>query len=296
MKMFFLKIINKINSTAPVKYVIELCLITALISFLIPFSTDLFNFVIDSNHKFDLRNLYYTPGIFANILPIILVTKKNLLIKDGAAKAIILIFYYIIFLPVFNHGFNNILFIPENTFILKMVALINIIFLILCHVVLFRYSFTDIIKGKRKIKVRDIVTTFSVYITLAMSFGFIYLMIGILSKEPVLYGIDYSKRDLYFYFKHIYFSFITITSVGYGDMYPISFLTQLVVIIEIISGIALLNFTLGITLSSGILNFSAGAEEKNSGRSEGVDEIVGKTMRKTFNSVKKISSLRKRKD
>ncbi|MGL6167532.1 MAG: potassium channel family protein, partial [Fusobacteriaceae bacterium] len=220
---------------------------------------------------------------------------KNLLIKDGPAKAIILIFYYIIFLPVLNHVFKDLIFLPENTFVLKIVAIINIIFLILCHIVLFRYSFTDVIKKKRKVRTKDIIITFSIYVTIALSFGFVYLIIGFMSDVPVLSGIDYEKRGLYFYFKHIYFSFITITSVGYGDIYPLTFLAQLAVMIEVVLGIALLNFTLGITLSSGILNFSTAntEEEKQNNVNEGLDEMVEKTMKKTFRSVKKISGIKK---
>ena len=83
------------------------------------------------------------------------------------------------------------------------------------------------------------------------------------SAEPVFYGIDKKNQGLYFYFQHIYFSFMTMTTVGYGDIYPIKFITQFLAMVETLIGIILLNGILAIILSSGI--FHCIDEENNGG-------------------------------
>ena len=260
----FLKLkIGQLEEQKLIKYVLKILLITLIFSLLLPLISEIIDSVInEEKEKINLQMFYYTPGIFVNILPVILVTKKNLLVRDSPKKAIMLIFYYIVFLPIFEHGIKNIAKVPENLFVLKIITIINIGFLIMCHYVLFKYSFTDILTKKRKILVKDIFITFSIYLTIALSFGYMYSMIGILSKTPALLGIDYSNSGLVYYFKNIYFSFMTLTTVGYGDIVPNIVLTELIVIIEVILGIALLNFTLGITLGSGILNFNSETEEE----------------------------------
>ena len=78
--------------------------------------------------------------------------------------------------------------------------------------------------------------------------------------------------SVYFYFKHIYFSFVTLTTLGYGDIYPLKFLGQFFVIIEALTGIFLLNFSLGITLSSGILSFQINQKD-NEDKTKKADDL-----------------------
>ncbi|WP_297488600.1 ion channel [uncultured Cetobacterium sp.] len=42
--------------------------------------------------------------------------------------------------------------------------------------------------------------------------------------------------------------------MGYGDVYPLTFIGQFLVLIEIITGIMLTNVILGLIIGSGILN------------------------------------------
>ncbi|MCJ8343853.1 MAG: potassium channel family protein, partial [Cetobacterium sp.] len=54
--------------------------------------------------------------------------------------------------------------------------------------------------------------------------------------------------------QHIYFSFITISGIGYGDIVPNSTIIRFLVIIEYLFGFIITNVILALTLSSGIFN------------------------------------------
>ncbi|MGL4403182.1 MAG: potassium channel family protein [Fusobacteriaceae bacterium] len=232
--------------------------VSLFLSFFIPTMTNIFANFSELEKWFYLGNYKHSPLLFLSLIPIIITIKKNIIFKDGPLKALTLIFYYIIFIPVLNYIFSGNMQTAEKSegIIIKIISILNIILLFWSHVVLFKYSFVDIMKKRRKIKSSDIVITFLIYVTLAISFGFVYFLITVSSAQPAFRGMESTDNNLYLYFQHIYFSFITITTVGYGDISPIKFITQLITMVEVITGIALLNFSLGITLSSGILNFS----------------------------------------
>lgn len=231
----------------------------------IPTVTSVFSNLSEPEKWFYLENYKHSPILSLSLVPIILTLKKDIFFKDGPLKALALIFYYIILIPLLNYILSGSMDRADRHegIVVGIINILNIILLFWSHVVLFKYSFTDIIKKRRRIKSSDIVITFLIYITLAISFGFIYFLITITSNEPAFRGIDPTGNKLHLYFQHIYFSFITITTVGYGDISPAKFITQLITMIEVITGIALLNFSLGITLSSGILNFNPEDENKN---------------------------------
>lgn len=238
--------------------------IALFLSLFIPTITHLFSNLGSFRNWFYIGNYKHSPLLFLSLIPLILTVKKDMFFKDGPVKALTLIFYYIIFIPLLNYLFSGSMNTVDKNegIVIGIINILNIILLFWSHVVLFKYSFTDIVQKKRRIKSSDIFITFLTYITLAISFGFVYFLITISSNEPAFTGIERTDNSLYFYFQHIYFSFITITTVGYGDISPASFITQFIAMIEIITGIALLNFSLGITLSSGILNFTETEELK----------------------------------
>ena len=114
--------------------------------------------------------------------------------------------------------------------------------------------------------------TLMTYITLGISFGALYSVINIYYDGQAFHGMEGVNTTLYFYFKHIYFSFVTLTTLGYGDIYPLKFLGQFFVIIEALTGIFLLNFSLGITLSSGILSFQINQKD-NEDKTKKADDL-----------------------
>lgn len=120
---------------------------------------------------------------------------------------------------------------------------------------LLKYVFTDFFKRKRQIVPNDITIIITTYITLAISFGLVYTIISFFSDDIAFNNIPKTLEEFEFYFRHIYFSFITITTIGYGDIYPLTTIGQFLVMIEVITGMILTNVILGLVIGSGIFNF-----------------------------------------
>lgn len=192
--------------------------------------------------------------IFFSILPLVFLKQKNFIFKDGPLKATALVFYYLILVPIINFSLN----INENESSLKyffyFLSFINILLLIACHIIILKYVFADFFRRRRKVVPKDVVVVITTYITIAISFGLLYTVLSLFSSTPVFNGITQDLSQIEFYFKHIYFSFITITTVGYGDVYPLTMLAQFLVVVEIITGIVLTNVILGLVIGSGILS------------------------------------------
>lgn len=192
--------------------------------------------------------------IFFSILPLVFLKQKNFIFKDGPLKATALVFYYLILVPIINFSLN----INENESSLKyffyFLSFINILLLIACHIIILKYVFADFFRRRRKVVPKDVVVVITTYITIAISFGLLYTVLSLFSSTQVFNGITQDLPQIEFYFKHIYFSFITITTVGYGDVYPLTMLAQFLVVVEIITGIVLTNVILGLVIGSGILS------------------------------------------
>ncbi len=192
--------------------------------------------------------------IFLGILPIVFLKQKNFLFKDGPLKSTCLILYYLLLVPLVNFSLNLSSVDKELKYFFYFLSSINILLLIVSHIILLKYVFTDFFTRKRKIVPRDITVVITTYITLAVSFGLLYTVINFFSDVPIFNNIPKNLNEFEFYFKHIYFSFITITTIGYGDIYPLTTLGQFLVVIEVITGIILTNVILSLVISSGIFN------------------------------------------
>lgn len=206
----------------------------------------------------------YGPVIFINLFPMVMLFKKSMFLKKGPFKSIGLIFYYIIFAPLLDFIFKmNIT--NENEIFLKVIGVLTAVLLSISFISLIQYSFIDLLMKRRRIERKDLLIAFLTYIILAVVFGAIYTIINKNSADPAFSGIDRQNQGLYFYFQHVYFSFMTMTTVGYGDIYPLKFITQFLAIIEILTGVVLLNCILAIILSSGIFHFT---DEENNRRNK----------------------------
>ncbi|MGL5279527.1 MAG: potassium channel family protein [Cetobacterium sp.] len=192
--------------------------------------------------------------VFFSILPIVFLKQKNFIFKDGPLKATALVFYYLILVPIINFSLNINEAEGSLKYFFHFLSFVNIMLLIACHVIILKYVFADFLRRRRKIVPKDVVVVITTYITIAISFGLLYTVLSLFSSKQVFNGITQDLSQIEFYFKHIYFSFITITTVGYGDVYPMTMLAQFLVVVEIITGIVLTNVILGLVIGSGILS------------------------------------------
>ena len=78
------------------------------------------------------------------------------------------------------------------------------------------------------------------YINTIISYGTIYYFISIFNKNSFTFQAGATESI----FNFIYYSTVTITTVGYGDIYPIIFETRIISMVEVISGILFFIFFL----------------------------------------------------
>lgn len=193
--------------------------------------------------------------VFLGILPIIFLKQKNFLFKDGPLKSSCLILYYLLIVPIVDIFLGLSEIDKELKYFFYFLSFINVLLLITSHIMLLKYVFTDFFKRKRQIVPNDITIIITTYITLAISFGLVYTIISFFSDDIAFNNIPKTLEEFEFYFRHIYFSFITITTIGYGDIYPLTTIGQFLVMIEVITGMILTNVILGLVIGSGIFYF-----------------------------------------
>lgn len=193
--------------------------------------------------------------VFLGILPIIFLKQKNFLFKDGPLKSSCLILYYLLIVPIVDIFLELSEIDKELKYFFYFLSFINVLLLITSHIMLLKYVFTDFFKRKRQIVPNDITIIITTYITLAISFGLVYTIISFFSDDIAFNNIPKTLEEFEFYFRHIYFSFITITTIGYGDIYPLTTIGQFLVMIEVITGMILTNVILGLIIGSGIFYF-----------------------------------------
>ena len=193
--------------------------------------------------------------VFLGILPIIFLKQKNFLFKDGPLKSSCLILYYLLIVPIVDIFLELSEIDKELKYFFYFLSFINVLLLITSHIMLLKYVFTDFFKRKRQIVPNDITIIITTYITLAISFGLVHTIISFFSDDIAFNNIPKTLEEFEFYFRHIYFSFITITTIGYGDIYPLTTIGQFLVMIEVITGMILTNVILGLVIGSGIFYF-----------------------------------------
>jgi hypothetical protein len=105
--------------------------------------------------------------------------------------------------------------------------------------------------SSKKPSFRPVVNTFWRYIDISILFSVVYSCLCIFSSFSVVYSSGKSANDSPFTL--VYFSFITLATIGYGDIVPAEFFSRLVVCIESFIGlfliVAILQSTLGRTVS-----------------------------------------------
>jgi voltage-gated potassium channel len=214
---------------------------------------------MDADINESLRvKMYYSLAIFMNLIPIAFFLLKFRMAKKKPIFFIGFIFYYLIILPIwmslaFEEGMmGNFGLTRDNLTSLKWIIILNLILLLVSQFFIIKYVFVDILSGRRRAKSDDIGIVLLTYITLGIIFGFSYILL-IENNPNALEGIILEGlRARGIYFRGMYFSFITLTSVGYGEIVPISVAAQALTILESVMGVLLLSFSLGIVFSSNL--------------------------------------------
>ncbi|MEA1916732.1 MAG: ion channel [Campylobacterota bacterium] len=101
------------------------------------------------------------------------------------------------------------------------------------------YAYLAILLSRRVISSKTfnnntIFGSLSIYISAAFSWGYLYALMKIV--EPSTFGADYTILESQVVESMVYFSFITITTLGYGDIYPSSPFAGSFVILEVMFG------------------------------------------------------------
>jgi hypothetical protein len=77
----------------------------------------------------------------------------------------------------------------------------------------------------------------AVYIIFGMIFSFIYLLIYNLNHDAFMISERLSQVDTKSDYNFLYFSFVTLCTLGYGDISPVSHTAQSFAILEALLGI-----------------------------------------------------------
>jgi len=223
----------------------------------------------------------YFPMIFMNIAPVLFVFRIGFLrkIRQNPIYAIYMILYFLLFVPLFMgiQSRGGRVEIDRASFFYIVVTGLNLLAIAIGHIVLIRYVFLDVIFKRRKPTGKDTIIVFMTYVSMGVSFGFVYALITTLSPGPAFSNMSLEMAEdlggVKLYFRHIYYSFITLTSVGFGDIYPETWVAQTVAVIESILGVFLLSFSLGIILSSETEEHSVKQDENDKFREELLADI-----------------------
>ena len=88
----------------------------------------------------------------------------------------------------------------------------------------------------------DISNAISVYLLIGIAFGFLYSFIEIILPGSIVYNIDKVgdiSGDM------IYFSFVTLTTLGFGDILPVHKVAKVIVMIEAVLGVLYIAILIG---------------------------------------------------
>lgn len=145
-----------------------------------------------------------------------------------------------------------------ETIDLSLVTLFTLLFFLLSHTftALKQVMITDYVSGNQ------IIGSVCVYLLLGLSWSFIYLIQLELFPEA-FNGIEY-KPWIDNLFDAVYFSFITLTTVGYGDISPALPIPRFFVFIESILG----GFYLAIMVASLVSSRLSQSDHSHSDHSE----------------------------
>ena len=87
------------------------------------------------------------------------------------------------------------------------------------------------IRLERRVTLHSVMGALTVYLLAGLIFAFAYSVMGVIAGSPVLSHIGSDKHA-----EEVYFSFITLTTVGYGDIAPIAAASRMTSVLEALFG------------------------------------------------------------
>lgn len=128
-------------------------------------------------------------------------------------------------LGYFAFGFEN----KWLAIALSVMSIVSIMFLILTP---FKFIYHSSVQSSSKL-------FFIVlgYLIVILLFTLIYMILdSMVTLKVVEHGLDFGNLDKS-WFTYIYFSIVTITTLGYGDILPVSMYAQVAVVLELFLGV-----------------------------------------------------------
>lgn len=114
--------------------------------------------------------------------------------------------------------------------LLAITAVIGIVFSILSCYMALRYVFDG-----RPANANTLMGAISVYLLLGLTWATLYVLLDYLWPDQAFTGIVY-RDDLFQFDSYLYFSFVTLTTAGYGDIAPVNPLIRTLAYLEMITG------------------------------------------------------------
>jgi hypothetical protein len=87
------------------------------------------------------------------------------------------------------------------------------------------------IRVERRVTLHSVMGALTVYLLAGLIFAFAYSVMGAIAGSPVLSHIGSDKHA-----EEVYFSFITLTTVGYGDIAPTAAASRMTSVLEALFG------------------------------------------------------------
>jgi hypothetical protein len=87
------------------------------------------------------------------------------------------------------------------------------------------------IRVERRVTLHSVMGALTVYLLAGLIFAFAYSVMGAIAGSPVLSHIGSDKHA-----EEVYFSFITLTTVGYGDIAPVAAASRMTSVLEALFG------------------------------------------------------------
>jgi Ion channel len=89
----------------------------------------------------------------------------------------------------------------------------------------------DGIRVERRVTLHSVMGALTVYLLAGLIFAFSYSVMGAIAGSPVLSHLGADKHA-----EEVYFSFITLTTVGYGDIAPVANASRMTSVLEALFG------------------------------------------------------------